>query len=91
MTNAKRPGSIHGNQHSRTTKGNKLTPRQDLIMRLLAQGLRSRAIAERLKVTETTIASAVDRICAAYDAFTLAQAMALWAVDDYREANEEEE
>ena len=79
-----------GNQHSRTVKDNKLTPRQDLIMRLLAQGLRSKGIAAKLKVTTTTVASAVDRICAAYEAHTLAQAMAIWAVDDYREANEEE-
>lgn len=80
-----------GNQHARTLKGNKLTPRQDLIMRLLAQGLRSKDIAARMKVTTTTVASAIENINTNYGTRTITQSMALWAVDDYLEANEEEE
>jgi DNA-binding NarL/FixJ family response regulator len=82
-------GDNLGNQHSRTVKGGKLTPRQDLLMRLLAQGMRSKEIAKRLDVTPNTVASSVERICVALDVKTLAQAMAVWAVADYLEANEE--
>jgi len=82
-------GDNLGNQHSRTVKNGKLTPRQDLLMRLLAQGMRSKEIAKRLDVTPNTVASSVERICVALDVKTLAQAMAVWAVADYLEANEE--
>jgi len=84
-------GENLGNQHSRTVKDGKLTPRQDLVMRLLAQGLRSREVAARLKVTPNTIASVIASICLNMGTNTLAQSMAVWAVADYLEANEEEE
>jgi DNA-binding NarL/FixJ family response regulator len=82
-------GDNLGNQHSRTVKDGRLTPRQDLVMRLLAQGMRSKEIAVRLDITPNTVASSVERICTALDVNTLAQAMAVWAVADYLEANEE--
>ncbi len=82
-------GENLGNQHSRTVKEGRLTPRQDLVMRLLAQGLRSKEIARRLDITPNTVASSVERICAALNTKTMAQAMAVWAVADYLEANEE--
>lgn len=84
-------GENLGNQHSRTVKDGKLTPRQDLVMRLLAQGMRSKDIALRLKIKPNTVASVVGQVCVALDVRTLAQAMAVWAVADYLEANEEEE
>jgi len=82
-------GENLGNQHSRTVKEGRLTPIQDLVMRLLAQGLRSKEIARRLDITPNTVASSVERICAALNTKTMAQAMAVWAVADYLEANEE--
>lgn len=82
-------GDNLGNQHSRTSKDGKLTPRQDLVMRLLAQGMRSKEIAKRMDVKPNTIASVVGQVCVALDVSTLAQAMAVWAVADYLEANEE--
>lgn len=84
-------GGNLGNQHSRTVKEGRLTPRQDLVMRLLAQGLRSKEIATRLKIMPNTVASSVERICVALNAKTMAQAMAIWAVADYLEANGESE
>lgn len=84
-------GENLGNQYSRTLKNGQLTPRQDLVMRLLAQGLRSREVAARLKVTPNTIASVISSICLNMGTNTLAQSMAVWAVADYLEANEEEE
>jgi DNA-binding NarL/FixJ family response regulator len=60
-------------------------------MRLLAQGLRSKDISARLNVKPNTVASIVERICVSLDTKTMAQAMAVWAVADYIEANEEDE
>jgi DNA-binding NarL/FixJ family response regulator len=82
-------GDNLGNQHSRTLKDGQLTPRQDLVMRFLAQGLRSKEVAAKLNVTHQTIASVVERVCINLDVKTLNQAMAVWAVADYLEANEE--
>ena len=82
-------GDNVGHQHSRTVKDGRLTPRQDLVMRLLAQGMRSKEIAVRLDIAPNTVASSVERICTALNVNTLAQAMAVWAVADYLEANEE--
>jgi DNA-binding NarL/FixJ family response regulator len=82
-------GDNLGNQHSRVAKDGKLTPRQDLIMRFLAQGMRSKEIAERMNVKPNTVSSVVGQVCVALDVNTLAQAMAVWAVADYLEANEE--
>lgn len=84
-------GENLGNQHSRTVKDGKLTPRQDLVMRLLAQGMRSKDIALRLKIKPNTVASVVGQVCVSLDVKTLAQAMAVWAVADYLEASGEEE
>lgn len=83
-------GDNLGNQHSRTALSGRLTPRQDLVMRLLAQGMRSKDIAPRLNVVPNTIASIVGQVCTALEAKTMGQAMAIWAVADYLEANEEE-
>ena len=80
-----------GNQHSRTLKDGQLTPRQDLVMRLLAQGMRSKDVAVRLKVTSHTVASVISSICRNMGTRTLAQSMAVWAVADHLESNEEEE
>jgi hypothetical protein len=44
-----------------------------------------------MKVTTTTVASAIENINTNYGTRTITQSMALWAVDDYLEANEEEE
>ena len=82
-------GDNIGNQHSRTHKDGRLTPSQDCMKRLLAQGMRSKEIAVKLDITPNTVASSVERICTALDVKTLAQAMAVWAVADYLEANEE--
>lgn len=84
-------GTNKGNQHSRTALGGRLTPRQDFVMRLLAQGLRSKDIAPKLNVKPNTVASIVEQVCIALDARTMAQAMSIWAVADYLEANEEDE
>lgn len=84
-------GENLGNQHSRTALGGRLTPRQDYVMRLLAQGLRSKDIAPRLKIQPNTVASIVGQVCTALEARTMAQAMVIWAVADYLEANEEDE
>jgi DNA-binding CsgD family transcriptional regulator len=51
--------------------------------------MRSKEIAVKLDITPNTVASSVERICTALDVKTLAQAMAVWAVADYLEANEE--
>jgi DNA-binding NarL/FixJ family response regulator len=82
-------GDNLGNQHSRTALGNRLTARQDLVMRFLAQGLRGKEVAVKLGVTHQTIASVVERVCINLEVKTLNQAMAVWAVADYLEANEE--
>lgn len=58
-------------------------------MRLSAQGLRSKDIAERLRVDESTVASAFKSIRRNLEAETQLQAMAKWAVMDYIEANSE--
>jgi DNA-binding NarL/FixJ family response regulator len=84
-------GDNLGNQHSRTLKNGQLTPRQDLVMRLLAQGLRSKDVAVRLKITSQTVASVISSICLNMGTNTLAQSMAVWAVADYLEANEEDD
>lgn len=84
-------GENLGNQYSRTELGGRLTPRQDLVMRYLAQGMRSKEIAKRINVQPNTVASIVGQVCAALEVKTMVQAMAVWAVADYVEANEEEE
>jgi DNA-binding CsgD family transcriptional regulator len=58
-------------------------------MRLSAQGLRSKDIADRLRVDLSTVASAFKSIRRNLNAETQLQAMAKWAVLDHIEANEE--
>jgi DNA-binding NarL/FixJ family response regulator len=82
-------GDNLGNQYSRTAKSGQLTPRQDLVMRLLAQGLRSKDIAAKLNIKPNTVATTVEDICNNLNTKTMVQAMAVWAVADYLEANEE--
>lgn len=89
-TDSKELNLPHGNQYSKTIKNNQLTPRQDLVMRLLAQGLRSKDIADRLKTHPRNVASVLECIRETMGANTTLQAMAWWAVADYIEANEEE-
>jgi DNA-binding NarL/FixJ family response regulator len=78
-----------GNQHSRIKLNGKLTPRQDLVLRLLAQGLKSKDVAARLKVSSRTVSSAIESIRLNLEARTLEQAVAIWAVADYIESMEE--
>lgn len=81
-----------GNQHSKVLLGNRLTPRQDMVLRLLARGMRAKEIQEKLNLAAySTVSTTIKSICRNLDARTLEQAMVIWAIADYKEANEGEE
>ena len=81
--------STRVNQYTKVLKGNKLTPLQDLTMRLLAQGLRSKDVAKRLDTHPRNVAQSLEYVRINLGAKTTLQAMSIWAVMDYEEANEE--